>query len=45
MRPVSRRAFLKLAGAAAATGVALTSPTVLALRRFQPVAIGNPLEN
>ena len=45
MRPVNRRTFLKLAGATTIAGVALGSPAVLALSRFQPVAIGNPLED
>ena len=45
MKPLNRRTFLKLAGGAAVAGIAMGSPSVLALRRFQPVAIGNRLED
>ncbi len=45
MRPVSRRTFIKLAGGAAAAAILAGSPAALALRRFQAVSVGNPLEN
>ena len=45
MRSVSRRTFLKLSGGVAATAIMMGSPAGLALRRLQPVSIGNPLED
>ena len=45
MKELSRRRFLKLGGAALAPGTILSSGRSLALRRFQVVAITNPLED
>jgi len=45
MKKLSRRRFLKLGGAALATGAIVGSGTSLALRRFQVVAVANPLED
>jgi len=45
MKKLSRRRFLKLGGAALATGAIVGSGTSLALRRFQVVAVTNPLED
>ncbi len=45
MKELSRRRFLKLGGAALATGAILSSGSSLALRRFEVVAITNPLED
>ena len=45
MKRLTRRRFLALGGAAAATGVIVGSSSSLALRRLQVVAIANPLED
>ena len=45
MKKLTRRTFLKLSGGAAATAVLMSSPAALALRRLQPIAIANPLED
>ncbi|MFQ5473654.1 MAG: nitrate oxidoreductase subunit alpha, partial [Dehalococcoidia bacterium] len=44
-KKLSRRRFLKLGGAALATGAIVGSGTSLALRRFQVVSVTNPLED
>ncbi len=44
MGKLSRRRFLKISGATLAAGAVLSSSSALALRRLQPVAIANPLE-
>ncbi len=45
MGRMSRRKFLTLSGAAMATGAILSGTSALALRRLQPLAIANPLED
>ena len=45
MKKLSRRRFLQLGGAAIATSAIVGSGTSLALRRFQVVAVTNPLED
>jgi nitrate reductase alpha subunit len=45
MKPVSRRAFIKLTGGAVALAALSGSPAAFALRQFQPISIGNPLES
>jgi nitrate reductase alpha subunit len=44
MKRLSRRGFLGLSGAAAATGIIAGGASSLALRRLQVVSVGNPLE-
>jgi nitrate reductase alpha subunit len=45
MKPVSRRAFLKLTGGTTAAVVFAGGPAEFVLRQLQPVSIGSPLEN